>query len=687
MSLILATQDESDTPYNFINHFQNTLEIKPNSSIALNHITVNREFLLDFDEDKVFFVSHSRALPAKIPYNIRSVDPTLGGEVNILTDKRLLPFVGYPMPVIIPRGTYGIETFRKMLEYRLNNPTSRYGGDYWVTGSWTISTIEDAVSKETIGFNFDWNSNTNHLAAAIPGKDQVVNWQSSFTTNWTYTPATGTVANTGGAGIIYDCCASVDGFVSTDHGHFTVDCSKVTKNALVGLVRHTDGNYMLDFGMPEINYQSAVFMGFKPEDLDDQFTQGYNFYDYVLHIDDAAKVSLYQLQIMQRLDGNAGLYYYMEEVEYWTDPKGTGAAAQVTNAALSVYDFGLNGDEVRIDYSTDGGKTFNILSHGQLKPLNNFTCQMIPKITLKEPLESVNITAVNLVNRIHDPVDPFLWHIGGFEPNPDVAFPSENLNTFWAFMWINQYPRIVVNPTNTYDQPVTSNCFMRDDLRKYMPFDAYSIDYDAQVAMPPGKRYTVTDTGVGGAIHDSWWAFDYTAVGQFFDFNFQNQIAAKDYIFPGGNNIISYNCLGRFFNCLPTTNNCLGIPRPFFNDVEFNAAGNFLARIVGDKDFATTANDILYIRVNIGDTLTANGATSSLSKIISPIVATGENAPENGIRTYLPTERLYLKLHNTNTIFMNNIRVEIVTDKERWARELAGTTSCSFHIIEDKDVK
>ena len=54
MSLILATQDESDTPYNFINHFQNTIEIKPNSSIALNHITVNREFLLDFDEDKVY---------------------------------------------------------------------------------------------------------------------------------------------------------------------------------------------------------------------------------------------------------------------------------------------------------------------------------------------------------------------------------------------------------------------------------------------------------------------------------------------------------------------------------------------------------------------------------------------------------------------------------------------------------
>ena len=425
MSLILATQDESDTPYNFINHFQNTLEIKPNSSIALNHITVNREFLLDFDEDKVFFVSHSRALPEEIPYNLRTVDPALTNEVNILTDKRLLPFVQYPMSVIIPRGTYGIESFRKMIEYRLNNPTTKYGGDYWITGSWTVSAIEDTVSKETIGFNFDWNSHTNHLPAAIPAKEQVKNWQSSFVTNWTYTAATGTVANTAGAGIIYDCCASVDSFVSTDHGHFTVDCSKVTKNALVGLVRHTDGNYMLNFGE---RGDDSQWIGFKPEDIDDVFTQGYDFYDYVLHIDDAAKVSLYQLQV----DPDAlPDYYHMEEVEYWTDPKGTGAGAQVTNAANSVYDFGLNGDEVRIDFSTDGGKTYNILSHGQLKPLNNFTCQMIPKITLMEQLESVDIIAVNLVNHIHDPVDPFLWHIGGFEPDPTIPFINENMNTFW----------------------------------------------------------------------------------------------------------------------------------------------------------------------------------------------------------------------------------------------------------------
>jgi len=389
MSLILATQDEGDMPYSFINHFQNTIEIKPNSSIALNHVTVNREFLLDFDEDKVFMVSHSRALPEEIPLRMSSIDPGLAARTETLLDTDLLPFVHYPQPVIIPKGQYGIESFRKMLEFRLNNPSSQYGGDYWVTGDWTVSVIENSTTKATIGFNFDWDSTTNHVAALIPAVSEVINFQQTFVKNFSYS-AGGAFVNTG-VGAIYDSCGIVNRFMSTNDGEFVFDGTAITKNAIVGLSRYTDGNYFQQFGENTDSY----FMGFKPLEFGadyDSFTKGYDFFDYCLRFNDNNEVELYQLTSNTDEFANYdGWVCGMEKVDYVTDPKGAGNVAVVTNGPKHWYKFIISGEDVSVKFSVDNGVTFTNLSTGQLKPLNNYTCQLVPKITMKESGETVTI--------------------------------------------------------------------------------------------------------------------------------------------------------------------------------------------------------------------------------------------------------------------------------------------------------
>ena len=39
MSFILTSQTANDQPYSYQNNFCNTIEIRPNSKIALNHVT------------------------------------------------------------------------------------------------------------------------------------------------------------------------------------------------------------------------------------------------------------------------------------------------------------------------------------------------------------------------------------------------------------------------------------------------------------------------------------------------------------------------------------------------------------------------------------------------------------------------------------------------------------------------
>ena len=164
-----------------------------------------------------------------------------------------------------------------------------------------------------------------------------------------------------------------------------------------------------------------------------------------------------------------------------------------------------------------------------------------------------------------------------------------------------------------------------------------------------------------------------------------------NYLFPshdleGGTVIIHYSLKTSLYHVKGTLDGAIGITPKFRKGVEEDVGGNQVIQILGSNRIALNNNDILYVRIDLGNGYTMNGATSSVSKIISPILtdtADAEIGTSLGIRTYTP-ERMYLDLNNAEDLYINSINVSIVTKGERFAVELAPSTSASFHIIPPK---
>jgi hypothetical protein len=681
MTLLLTSQKEQDLAYNYTNHFQNTIKIEPNSEIALNHATVNRQRVFKYDADRVFFMSHSHELP-ECPRRMRDVDAELALEDITLEQTDLIPFVHYPFPVIVPTGVYGMKELAQQLESSLNNPDARYGGDYWPSGSWNVTTIEDATSKDFLGFNYDWNSTTDDDAKSTPTALELTGLNADFPAgNFTYTPGTGKLQKTGGGLTMYDVSCVVERWMSTNNGVFEVDITATTGPTIIGLSRWTDGISLMpeehvDFMCLESNFRGTTV----PTD-GLQTIAGSNFYDYAMFIDDNQEITLWQLnKDLYSLSTNID-ELVMQQLDYvtlGTNGVGTGAAATVVNTQVTFWvRFRIDNEMVAAESSADDGVTWDTISVNQMKPINNYTCQMTPKISLSKSNDQVTIKPSLFVK-------PHKHPIRLRSSTATTAFPTDangnvnvsSYNHFWGFVWCNTKKEIFdFTQTPLASVSTVTNSMLEPNLKKYWNFNIYQPDFDSTVATNfAGAKWTT----VNFTFENYWWAYVYTA-GADWQYNWNLTNAGEDYTFGGGNYIIPYNCNNTFFSVRGNMNNTMGIQRLFFNDVEITFGGDRIARIVGDKDLSSSVNDILYLRINLGNILSGNGQTSSLSRIIAPIIADGELSSSTGLRSFKP-EKMYLKLNNTGVLMIDHIRVEIVTDDEKYADSLGGTTSASFHI-------
>jgi len=681
MTLILTSQTEEDLPYNYQNHFQNTIRIEPNSEIALNHIAINRQRIYKFDNDKIFFISHSHALP-EAPAYLRDVDDAAGvgdlaNEVDYLIAEDLVPFVQYPFAVIIPAGIYGMEILGQQIESSLNNPNARYGGDGWVNGAWNVTPIENPNSKDFLGFNYDWNSNTNIDLATIPNSIHLNPLYSDFAAaNFTYVEGTGTLTkNAVGVDGRYDLCIVIERWMSTKLGVFELDISGVTGCGLFGLSRWTDGVSLMP--QDDVGFQCPAETFAGTGDTATMNAIGADFYDYVIFQDDNLELTLYELQ-MSDDTGNAP--YTMEEVNYVAleaQGVGRGAAATVSNTGVTFkVRFVIDNEMVAVEYSSDAGVTWLTLSSKQMKPINNYTCQMTPKVALAKNTDFCIFSPCDFVDPKKQPIRLRPYDSVTRFPLVNGAVDTSSYNHTWAFNYLNSGKRIWDNNrvTPRY-MPSSTGSIMEDEFNTYCKWNIFQPDYDASYVAVP----TIVFSTVNIHFKRYWWAFTYRGGAAGWVYDWKLNTVGIDYTFPRGNYIIPYNMGDRFFSVKGTMDNMMGIPRFFLGDVEIVFGGKTIASIIGNKDMSVTTTDLLYVRINLGNVLTANGSNNSLSRIISPIVADGETSANVGLRSYVP-EKMYLKLNNTSAIMMDHIRVEIVTANEIYAESLGGTTSCSFHI-------
>eukprot|EP01051_Picozoa_sp_SAG22_P007301 SAG22_NODE_509_length_9598_cov_12.010001_6_plen_687_part_00 len=686
MSFILTSQAADDTPYSYQNSFANTIEIKPNSKIALNHATINRNALFNFDSPKVVHVYHGAVLPVSWPYEPGDdpqapayVRDTFGFEYRSYDTN---PKPGTPStPVVIPTGDYSVEGLAAALEQQLNNPTAELGGDFMVSGGWTVNAVRSNTVGEFEHFEFLWSGtkSIDGTAEALATNEIVslkntVSNQGDITVSSQASGATITSSYPSGLSGFWQSGAIGQRFVAQAGGVYEFDLDDIVK---------TDQNGAVLFGLtriaPDDTLSIVNFVEFEPsetgagdsfpynhigaglQDADDTNKQ-YWFFDYCVYVylDDMGEWDLRLYQSIAEYDSQ--LEWDMREV-----------ALSASNYTKPTVD-----KTYRVRFKIDGEKV-NVFTQHQddmqekdlavdLKPIGSNCYQMVQKVCFDENGMSVGLTSAKYVSVEHKPV---LRTVGG----AGVAASASMVNTRWsAAIYNGDYRRHTGYPLNSY---------------KYR-WDFVTPDTDAAYFYKY-NQVDLTDKTVDyveelfGASLIRWEPDPENDKGVRYRYLTVPSGANSEVLYPS-TALVGFDDKAGTYNAIGTLGMALGLHKPHHSMFNYlsdpNNTGKTLAQLIGSGNITLVANEDLYVRIDLGTTKSVNGVTGSLSRIVSPILTDiSQSSGVSGVRHYIPQQRMYLDLNNVTSLFVNSIRVEFVTKTERYAVELSPTTSVSFHIM------
>lgn len=656
MSLILTSQ-QSNQPnsraYDYQNYFSSTMKIAKGSKIALNHVTINRNAFFNFNENKVFFIYHGVEMP-DTEFKMKDMPDTTGAKNALLEDttsvlsvKEINNYVNYPQPVVVPKGEYSVVQLTEKLEYILNNPSANYGGDFYRTGHWTVK-ANYSDQKVFQNISFDWDTTTNDIVAAFPPDASFLKKYSGYD-NISYSQSSEnvTTTTTGWNG------GEWDRFISNNNGTFRVDITD--NNQIAGLTRVTDGETYQEYG--DYVYRSN---GNKILDC----PRGLDFFDYAVASDGSGNFKVYILEATK--DASEASNGRLEMVEY-------DYGSPVSTYTDSYVEFKVENNNVEITLYSMGMVQAVITE--KLKPIGNTTYQLVPKIAIKGKVTVGLGAAPKLLSDTNKPIYPSLVADG------ITDFSDCNIWHICHNIW--RLGNLGLSGTNITN---ISNTYLFRMFDSIMGYSAIDSDDDALNVQDDGQSITIAEMDLSG--YNFFWSYQFDAglnsnAGGF-KYQYKPPVAGKEYTFdPEGTVIIHYSIKDSLYHVKGTLDGAIGITPKFRKGVEEDVGGNQVIQILGSNRIALNNNDILYVRIDLGNGYTMNGATSSISKIISPILTDTNDADIGtalGIRTYTP-ERMYLDLNNAEDLYINSINVSIVTKSERFAVELAPSTSASFHII------
>lgn len=653
MSLILTSQQNqvNSRPFDYMNYFSQTMKIPKNSKIALNHCTINRNAFFNFEENKVLSFYHGVEMPSVKIFEMSLMpevtsgkpDPLLTGSTAQLTSRELNNFCNYPQFVVIQSGEYSINQLVENLQQNLNNPDAVNGGDFLRTGYWTVKANYDSQNV-FINITFDWETKTNTITASLPPNNSFLK---KYTNNDTITYSSPTI--TGGDADWN--CGEIDRFINNDGGKIRFGIEKA--DMIVGLSRVTDGE----------NYQSFCFNEYESNGgVISDCPAGLDYFDYCVYCDAALQYHIYTLECVEDTTGLGVSSYSMVEFDY---------GSPISAAKNSYVEFTLDNNNVIINLFTLSDTIVTL----KLKPICNNTYQLVPKVCIK----GVNVVTIlqppDLLAITNKPNYPII--------NVSGVTDLSDCNIGWI---VNNYWDFGGTSTGVPTQFTTRDSYLTKNYSRFATWETFKADEDASIVQTLGQSVTIPLM----SNKNFFWSYTFdntlnTAAGGFkYTYIPVDTDVNTKYIFkPKGTVIIPYNTKHLFFHCNANLDGAIGFNPRFKKGVEVTDDTDQIVQLGGTNRIAMSSNDILYIRIDLGNAYTMNGNTSSISKIISPILTDIENSGIDsalGIRTYQP-ERMYLDLNNGEDLYINSINVSIVTRGERFARELAPSTSASFHIM------
>ena len=123
----------------------------------------------------------------------------------------------------------------------------------------------------------------------------------------------------------------------------------------------------------------------------------------------------------------------------------------------------------------------------------------------------------------------------------------------------------------------------------------------------------------------------------------------------------------------------------FNNGFTFSAGPPSSSILNSNFGAAMTAHNTLFVRLNNTSQLSFNAGKSSISKIVYHIPQFNQIGQSTGALFFESPEKTYLNVNNPEPVTLNDMRVDIVDQYEKYASSLVGNTVVCFHVIGPAD--
>ena len=638
MSLLITSSQSTvntnsigiEKPSQYTNHLRGSLQIKPNSQIAVDSVKINRNPLIDYSDGTTTLFWFGERLDTA-PFTNPIIDTTSWP----ISQENLI------------QSSVGIQDFQTDFR-RMMRQAYCYHPEINTSNTQNASLMSKAGTTTLDGFKFQFQQTTGAPTNLIPPNGFEENIYGGVAPLYDETNGCMTSTDTDQC-LLFTCEGAGSGPISLNNGSVTFDVSLTgdgvnasTRQFVVGLVRAYDykkGNIkdIMNGTTSTIKLRQNKGLG---QDSD-------TAWDYAAEGKDG-KLRLYHL--VRRFDISSGdRTGAMKEIIYYskTSPNNGSNSSFATGSPMNVSEvtevtFNCKNEILTVTVNpgnfviatvnkSDSADFKNTIP----KPINQSCWKMYPQMYLFDNAREVAITEYHQrtgttmdTNIYYGPGDwgarctnDYYTALDGVQKQRDIR-PWRNSKT-WPFRlekrrWMS---------FNTTDATTQSKIVPKNPYKGVS--GSLMADFENILIVGSTTRYVQRPTGFGGG-------------------NSARQLGMDPYtIFPPVASI-SPSVGSSFTSSAPDT----------------------------------SSQSSAFIRLPRFGHTTFNAGKGSMSKIVSMIPRFDNAGNESGALFFKEPDRLYLDLNNTDPINVTDITVDIVRRDETFVEDLTGSTEVVFHIRE-----